>query len=289
MTAISACKQEKKISGDKEKITFSIDETVIPQDTTMLWVADGNPSKDTVAILLQGGPKDELSFISQRKTQWRYLPNYDEFYRVHLHQANTLNPGMFYSDGKFTMEMARKEIDHTSEMVYRVIKYFKDRKKTVYVMGHSYGAFVIPHYLATRPALADKYVMASGRISDPQNVVAVHAKGFNGTYQEGSIFLTDEGTKDFTDYDEASLKYYTRKQLLKAAIGEPSYTEELKDVDLTNSIYVYNSKDKRVGGLTEQELEFLRSKGFQIYETDHSHGNTIYGLVDAIEQGNVKL
>jgi len=63
----------------------------------------------------------------------------------------------------------------------------------------------------------------------------------------------------------------------------------LKDIELSNSIFVYNPKDERIGGLTQQELDFLEVKSFQIYSTKHPHGSTIYGLVDAIKEGNLKL
>ncbi|MEE9373721.1 MAG: hypothetical protein V3V00_11780 [Saprospiraceae bacterium] len=262
--------------------------TIFPQDTTKLWVADGNIENEIVAIFCQGGPKDVLSFAEKGKTSWRYLPNYDDYYRIHLHQANTYNPDIFRFKGEFTMKMAKKEVDNTSEMLYRAIKYYKDKGKTVWVFGHSYGSFIIPHYLATRPSVADKYVLISGRIDDPKHVVEAHANGFNGTYKEGIVFSSEEN-RNFSDYDEKDIRYYKRKQLLKAAVGRILYSKALKELDLLNSIYIYNPKDERVGGLNQYELDFLRVKGFQIYKTQHEHGSTIYGLVDALKEGKVKL
>jgi pimeloyl-ACP methyl ester carboxylesterase len=262
--------------------------TIFPQDTTKLWVADGNIENDIVTIFCQGGPKDVLSFAEKGKTSWRYLPNYNDYYRIYLHQANTYNPDIFRFDGEFTMKMAKREVDNSSEILYRAIKYYKNKGKIVWVFGHSYGAFIIPHYLATRPSIADKYVLISGRIDDPKHVVEAHAKGFNGTYKEGIVFSSEEN-RNFSDYDEKDIRYYKRKQLLKAAIGNILYSKALKDLDLLNSIYIYNPKDERVGGLNRHELDFLRVKGFQIYKTQHEHGSTIYGLVDALKEGKVKL
>lgn len=284
-----SCGQQKQVKGDKNKIVFTYPETILPNDTTKLWVSGGNSRKDIVVIFLQGGPKDELNFATRGKTSWRYLPNFDDYYHIYLHQANTLNSGMFNYKEKFSIEMARKEVENTSEILYRAITYFKKRGKKVMVMGHSYGAFVIPHYLATKPSLADKYIIASGRIDDPKHVVETHLKGYNGEYVDGFTFVSDEDKKDFDKYDEADKKYYSAKQLLKAAIGEISYSKALKDVALNNSIYVYNATDRNVGGLTPAELAFLKRKGFQIYETKHEHGNTIYGVVDALMEGKVKL
>ena len=40
-------------------------------------------------------------------------------------------------------------------------------------------------------------------------------------------------------------------------IGEKA----LKNVDLEGTIYVYSSKDNRVGGLSNEELDFLKQPG----------------------------
>lgn len=268
---------------------FSYPETILPDDVTKLWIAEGDSTKQIVTIFLQGGPKDELDFEKSKKSHWRYLPNYEDYYAIHLHQANTFNPKMFTYDCDFTMKMARAEVDKTSEMLYRAIKYFKDQGKTVWVMGHSYGAFVIPHYLATRPSLADKYIIISGRIDDPKNVVKAHKKGYNGIYKDGVQFISDEVTEDFSEDTIWGIKYYTAKQRLKAAIGEVNYLKALKKVDLSNTIYIYNPKDERVGGLTEKEITFLKSKKAQVYSSKWEHGYTIRELVDLMKAGTIKL
>lgn len=281
-----SCATVKKVNQDKIKFTY--DKTKLPEDTTKLWLAEGDSTKQIVTIFLQGGPKDDLDYETRGKSSWRYLPDYKDYYSIHLHQANTLNTSMFTYDCKFTMDMARAEVDNTSEILYRAIKYFKDKGKTVWVMGHSYGAYIIPHYLATRPSLADKYVIISGRIDDPKDVVKAHKKGFNGIYKDGVNFISEEG-EDFSDYNRWAKKYYTGKQRIKAAIGEISYSKALKNVDLSNTIYIYNPKDERVGGLTVKEIDFLKSKKSQVYSSNWEHGYTIRELVDLVVAGTIKL
>ncbi|WP_452225140.1 hypothetical protein [Lacinutrix chionoecetis] len=287
LIAFTACKTSQPSNGSNPD--FSYPETILPKDTSKLWVAEGDSTKQIVAIFLQGGPKDELDFEKREKSVWRYLPNFEDYYSIHLHQANTYNPKMFTYDCNFTMKMARKEVDNTSEMLYRAIKYFKNQGKTVWVMGHSYGAYIIPHYLATRPSLADKYVIISGRIDDPKDVVKAHKKGFNGTYTDGKTFISDEGVEDFSDYNIWAIKYYTAKQRIKAAIGEVNYIKALKDVDLSNTIYIYSAKDQRVGGLNEKELNFLKSKKAQVFNSKLEHGYTWRELVDLIKAEKIVL
>lgn len=283
----TSCKISQPSNGSNPD--FSYPETVLPDDISKLWITEGDSTKQIVNIYLQGGPKDVLNFEKNKKFGWGHLSGFDNFYGIHLHQANTYNPKMFTYDCNFTMKMARKEVDNTSEILYRTIKYFKENGKTVNVIGHSYGAYIIPHYLATRPSLADKYVIISGRLDDPKDVVKAHKKGFNGNYRDGSVFISDEGTEDFSDYNIWAIKYYTAKQRIKAAIGEVNYLKALKDVDLSNTIYIYSSKDERVGGLTQKEIDFLKSKKAQVFATELEHGYTWKKLVDLVESGSVKL
>lgn len=49
------------------------------------------------------------------------------------------------------------------------------------------------------------------------------------------------------------------------------------------------TKDQRVGGLTQKELDFLKSKKVQVNSTHYEHGYTIRGLVDGIKEGKIKL
>lgn len=268
---------------------FSYPETTLPKDDKKLWISEGDSTKQIVTIFLQGGPKDELNFKKRKKSVWRYLPDYENYYSIHLHQANTLNTAMFTYDCNFSMKMARKEVDNTSEILYRAIKHFKDKGKTVYVIGHSYGAYIIPNYLATRPSLADKYFIVSGRIDDPKEVIKSHKKGYNGIYNDGITFISEEITEDFSQDTVWGLKYYIAKQKLKAAIGEVSYSKALKNINLSNVTYIYAPKDERVGGLTEKEINFLTSKNVKVFKSEREHGYTWKDLIDLIKAGKIKL
>lgn len=238
---IVSCKSIEPRNNDNPD--FSYPETKLPKESTKLWVAEGDSTKQIVNIYLQGGPKDELNFEKRKKSVWRYLPDYNNYYNIHLHQSNTINPKMFTYDCNFTLKMARKEVDNSSEILYRAIKYFKAKGKTVNVIGHSYGAYIIPHYLATRPSLADKYVIIS---DDPKEVIKAHKRGYNGIYKDGKTFISDEKTEDFSEDTVWGIKYYIAKQKLKAAIGEIAYSKALKKVDLSNVTYIYAPKDERV-------------------------------------------
>jgi hypothetical protein len=152
---LGACKMNPITTNTSE---LNYPKTILPEDVTKLWVEDGNSKSDTVLIICQGGPSQELTFVENGKTSYRYIPNYSSYQIAYLHQAQTLNKEIFNYKTEFTLEMAEKEVNNTSEILYRTVKYFKSQGKIVIVIGTSYGAYIIPNYLATRTSLADKYV-----------------------------------------------------------------------------------------------------------------------------------
>lgn len=269
-----------------ETIESTYSFTELPSDTSELWIADGAKDSDTTIIFAQGGPRDFLNFKPGEKTSWRYLPRYDHYRKVFLHQANTYNPSMFEYEGKFTMEIAEKEIDLTSEMMYRAIKYYKDRGKTVIVIGHSYGAFIIPHCLSTRPSLADKYCILSGRIDVNENAYKAHLQGVNGSFEKDNRFVIDV-KEELTARSPAERRRYRIKQRLKGVLGKPRYSEELQDRDLSKVIYIHSTNDTRVGVLEPAEIAFLESKGAQVFDTEYEHEDTFYALVDLITEETI--
>ncbi len=166
---------------------------------------------------------------------------------------------MFDYEGEFSLEMAEKEVDNISEMLYRALAYFKEKGETTIVIGTSYGDYIIPNYLSTRPSLADKYIIIAGRIDDNEQMLEQHLKGFNGEFEEDGItYVPEDENTDLSEYQESEIKEYRVKQLLKGAIGKPRYSQALADKDLSNVIYFYATNDQNVGRFTESEITFLR-------------------------------
>ena len=281
------CQNDKKIISSTENLA-DYQPLQLPNDITKLWVQEGELTKDTIAIFLQGGPHDYLKVNKNPKTHWRYLPNYKNYSKIHLHHSNTYYPEMFSSKDKFTLENARTETENSSKILYRTISHFKSQGKTVYVFGHSYGAYIIQHYLTTHESIADKYIIVSGRIIDPEIATANQKKGINGSYENGTDYKSNT-TASIQARDEIAAKKYHRKQLLKAAIGDIDYSEKLKNIDLEGVIYVYGSKDSRVGRLTQKEITFLESKGVSVFSCNYEHGDTVYGLVEALMKNKIRL
>lgn len=265
--------------------------TIFPNDTTQLWIGEGNMESDTVLLINEGGPSSQLDFEYNGKTQWSHLPNFFNYYRAHVHQIGTFNKEIFNFKNEFTRAMAEKEVDNNSEILYRAFQYFKDRNKTIIVIGHSFGAFTIPHCMATRPMEADNYIITAGRIDDHLVRSEYFLKGYNSRFEkDGVTFNPPDTTKAPNPYrGERYLKMYRVKQLLKGVIGQPRYSKALANKDLSKMIYFYAKDDQNVGALLESEIAFLESKGVSVHATEGGHYEIWKKVVDAFEKGKVRF
>lgn len=264
--------------------------TVLDQDTTTLWIGSGDISVDTVLIVGEGGPKNNLDFEANGRVYWEYLPNQQNYYFAVIHQSSTYNKSILGADN-FTIADATFEVNISSEIMYRTIKYFKDRGKYVVVFGHSYSAFIIPHYLMSRPSLADKYVITGGRLEANESQTAFQLKGINTGFKEDgkTLIIPDENEPKNPNRTKRYESIRATKEKLKYAIGFPRYLELLKGKDLSNLVFYFGKKDQNVGALSSSELEFLQANGATVAGVDTDHYNIWKRVVDAFREGRLNL
>jgi len=264
--------------------------TSLSKDTTQLWVASGDISKDTVILVGEGGPKFNLDFHSNGRVYWEYLPNNKNYYYAVVHQSSTYNKSILDATN-FTLEDAEVEVDNTSEILYRAIKYFKDRGKYVIVFGHSYSAWVIPHYFSTRPSLADKYIITGGRLNADSTQTAFQLKGINTGFDEDgkTLLLPDAKEEPNPHRTDRYWKIRKNKELLKYAIGKTRYTNELGGVDMSNLVYYFGRYDENVGALSEEEIGFLEDKGAKVIGVETNHYRIWQKVIDAFRENELKL
>ncbi|NER18737.1 alpha/beta hydrolase [Spongiivirga citrea] len=265
--------------------------TIFTKDTTKLWMAEGNIENDTVLIMGDGGPTNQLGYDYNGKTSWSYLNNFKNYYFVSLHQSTTYNPEIFNWKISFDLDDGIKEIDNSSEMMYQTIKYFKDRGKYVVVVGHSYSAFIIPHYLATRPSLADKYFMLNGRLNADSLQTFYQLKGFNSKFtSDGKTLIEPDTTRGKNPFrTKRYFKIRKASEMLKAGLGIRKFTEELIDKDISNLVVCYGTKDQNVGALDNEEIEFLKSKNAKIIAIDAGHYGVTRPIIDSLQAGTLKF
>ena len=264
--------------------------TILPDDTTQLWVSSGELSSDTVLIVGEGGPKFCLDFEASGRVYWEYLPGHNKYLFAVVHQSSTLNRSILGA-ADFTVEDAMQEVDNTSEILYRTIKYFKDRGKYVVVFGHSYSAFVFPNVLASRSSLADKYIITGGRLDADSVQTAFQLKGINtGWKRDGKTLVLPDTTEAPNKHRTA--RYWQirkNKELLKYAIGSPRYTELLKHQDLSNLVYFYAKHDENVGALSDAEVLFLTNHNATVQGVETNHYDIWKRVVDAFIERTIIL
>jgi len=192
-----------------------------------------------------------------------------------VHQYQTLRTKEFETN-LINFEEAKKYDAETTKMLAQTVDYFKRRGNTVIVMGISFGAFVVEDLLASYPAIADRYIIVVGRLDMPDAVWKEFAKGnyVGFKYKKGEPRIVKFSAKEAGMGGGNSIGD-KNTSILAAGLGYKRFTELLQDKDLSRVDYFYGSKDDQVGRLSEEEINFLKSKGINPVKFDKDHSGTI--------------
>ncbi len=247
---------------------------MIPDSLSQSFEAIGDPNASTVIVLAQGGPTPELS-IGEAEDIFSDV-DFDSTYLVVPHQAQTREPALF-TDAEISFEEAKTYDTATTTTLAEVVAHYAESGKKVYVVGISFGAFVVQDLLATQGNVADGYFIQVGRLDMPEEVWVPFSQGHFVGFTDGvqiESFDADGagmgGDGDFTDANMARLA---------AGLGHKRFTELLADTDLANVVYASGLQDEQVGRLSDAELAFLADKGVQVLQTESDHGGTIDGTI----------
>ncbi|WP_155839764.1 hypothetical protein [Aquimarina latercula] len=251
-----------------------IDEPLeISQDIKDLIYFKGDEDAPIVLINVQSGPDTELSTGEVDEIFQTF--DTTDLLAVNVHQAQTLNPSPFENDD-ITFNQAINFNSESVEMLYKVVNYFKNQGRTVYVLGISFGAFVIQDLIAKKGIdVADKYLIMAGRLDMETVMWEAFSEGRAGYFENGTNPIPDQEPE--MDVIDRNLNR------LAAGFAMNRYTELLDSFDDLSSItYVYGEVDQAVGRLTTSEIELLQSKNTNIITGSGDHDQTIN---DFIEQG----
>ncbi|WP_242204926.1 alpha/beta hydrolase [Aestuariivivens insulae] len=240
--------------------------TQLPNDVTKLYVEKGNTKSNKVILYSNGGPDSKLS------TDYFDDLNFSEFHEVYVHQTNTYNKRVIVGlNENLTFERAIKEDQVSVKILYRVIEHFRKQGKEVYVVGHSFGAVLIPSLIAEYKPKVKKYLIMAGRLDFPDLVWQGFRDRKSYIFKEG---VTPTPENFSSDISEVEKKESYAKFRLQAGFGKNRYTQLLKDIDLSNVIYAFGEKDEAVGRLTNKEINFLTTHKATVYKVpDGSHSS----------------
>ncbi|MBQ4802747.1 hypothetical protein J8L88_07800 [Aquimarina sp. MMG015] len=251
-----------------------IDEPLeISQEIKDLIYFKGDEDAPIVLINVQSGPDTELSTGEVDEIFQTF--DTTDLLAVNVHQAQTLNPSPFENDD-ITFNQAINFNSESVEMLYKVVNYFKNQGRTVYVLGISFGAFVTQDLIAKKGIdVADKYLIMAGRLDMETVMWEAFSEGRAGYFENGTNPIPDQEPE--MDVIDRNLNR------LAAGFAMNRYTELLDSFDDLSSItYVYGEVDQAVGRLTTSEIELLQSKNTNIITGSGDHDQTIN---DFIEQG----
>lgn len=233
----------------------------------------GNQHSEIVIINAQGGAFPDLKRGFLR--EMFYWLDLDSYLLLNVHQTQT-KPGSDFESKEITFEEAKEADKQSALWLSETIKKFKDDGKRVYVVGASFGAFMVQESLAAKGNIADGYLLMVGRLDMPSEVWTEFANGRMVGF-ENKVNIVDFSAQEagmggdglYTDINMAKLS---------AGLAYNRYSETLKGLDMRNVIYVYAESDEQVGALTEAETSFLREHGAKVIIKDTDHVETALSI-----------
>jgi hypothetical protein len=250
----------------------------------------GNISADTIIINSQGGPVLDFAILSvfemfadQAKVDLTKTAI------INIHQEQTLKPWKF--EEEITFEQAKDYDKKSTKRLVEVIKYFKNKGKKVYVVGISFGAFVVTDSIAEYGNIADKYLIMVGRLNMEKEVWSEFSKGkyVGFEYDKEGISKIIKFNSEQAGMGDGDLISDKNMAKLAAGFSYKRYIDLLKNIDLSNIIYAYGKTDEQVGSLNEKEVEFLKSKNVKLLEGIGDHSETFNKFIkEGVENFNIK-
>ena len=168
-----------------------------------------------------------------------------------------------YRNKQLSFDETKEYVTKSTEILSEIVKYFKSQNKKVYLVGASGGGFQITDMIATYGNIADGYIIMVARLDMNDEMWKPRARG------EQWHFNKDGKTTYQADSPITILA--KNINLLQAAGSYKRYTKDLEEVDLSNVIYLYGKTDDKVGALLNHEIEFLKSNGALVIDSNGGH------------------
>lgn len=250
--------------------------TVIPDDITKLYASRGDQASDTVWIFLQGGPDFKNNFeLEAENTDGKPYDFFDDDLKVYPYQVQHINKEMkMFND--FNYEDAQKETKLALEIVRRVVQHFDKQNKVVYLIGHSYGAFLLQKVIADFGNIAERNAVLNCRLKMEEIVWKNFKEGkpvFFDSKGENPAVASDEAFKMKLKEDGMNVEEARNSSILGSAIISINFLETLKDADLKKTLFIGAQNDTAVGDWTDEEVNFLKNNAGLMFFGDGDHSS----------------
>ena len=239
----------------------------------------GNANSDVVVVLSQGGPLPVL--VREVEILEVLSPlNLERVHLVNVHQAQTIDPAAFMA-ADITFDEAKAADVISAAMLATLVDHFQAQGKMVYVVGISFGAFMVQELLATQGNVAEGYLIANGRstcrLRYGRCSPRPHSR-FRGRRRDRGTVTGRNGP------DVETVAVERNMARLASGLGHYRYSERLARVDMTNVVYVSGTFDLQVGRLSDAEIVFLVERGADVVQYDGGHAAPDAVALDAFNR-----
>lgn len=171
--------------------------TKMPENINDLYVGIGNPEANRVVIFSQGGPVTDLdtNYFSE------YHKLFKEDYLVYAHQALTLKASSKFKNLKaLTANQAETESKFDVQVLDKLVEHFKSKGKEVFLVGHSYGGYLVTKYIGAKSNYrVDKFLIMGSRLEESQLSIKLNTNGVAFSGYENGITLKYEPLDNIND------------------------------------------------------------------------------------------
>lgn len=272
---LASCSKRESGVDDKKTNQKVFTLTKLPDGVELLFDARGDKDQDTVWVFLQGGPDYKKNFELEAEATSKDYDFFLDDLRVYPIQTQQINESLKTAEN-FTFEDSRKESELNAKIVKDVVQHFKDQNKVVYLIGHSYGAFLLQKVLADYGNISNGNAVLNCRLNIEDVVwknfkegkpVFFDSKGENPTAQE----LTEDLLKQ--QGKSGALQEIKNISIYGSYIISLRYLDLLKDVDLSKTLFIGAQNDSAVGDWTTEEYQFLQKKAAKVYFGEGNHSS----------------
>lgn len=150
-----------------------------------------------------------------------------------------------------------------SEIIRKVVQHFDKQNKVVYLIGHSYGAFLLQKVIADFGNIAQRNAVLNCRLKMEEIVWKNFKEGkpvFFDSKGQNPAVANEEAIKKKLKEDGMTAKEARNSSILGSAIISINFLETLKDADLKKTLFIGAQNDQAVGDWTNDEFTFLARK-----------------------------
>jgi len=222
--------------------------------------AESNPSADTVIIGMHGGPTNTLYL-----GDFNFFNSVSTFSVVEVKQYKHYNSSVL-ANSATTLSEAIIYNDTCVAMLRKVVNHYNTLGKTVVLIGHSFGAFILAEYIDDYGVTdIHRIIPMAGRLNMNSTIWQNFANGYFGGF-------ASNGTTVIIDNNQAPSSQWAAMKLM-AGFGYNRWVDSLSTLNLSKMMYVFGTMDEAVGRLTPSEIAMLNSTSASILEIQGDHGS----------------